>query len=385
MKELYTNWQTGFWILLLMVLSACSPFGGEETVTANLIGSAERSVGFQRAEAGQALEFPEDFGPHPDFQTEWWYYTGNLVTESGRRFGYQLTFFRRALVPQQAKVERLSSWAADQVYMAHFALSDISGGEHYSAERFSRGSIGLAGAAVEPYEVWLEDWRVHEQAPGVYALSAKQDGYVLDLILRDEKGPVFHGDLGYSQKGSDPRNASFYYSQTRLASSGEIKLMDETYVVAGLSWKDHEYSTSALTTGQVGWDWFSIQLDDGFDLMVFQIRRADGSIDPYSSGTFVAPDGKTHPLGVNDFEIRVNETWRSPDTGAVYPAEWTILVPDYELELLVVPLIADQELHVSYIYWEGAVGVQGQREGNPVAGDGYVELTGYAESMEGEF
>ena len=385
MKKNLSNWKTGLWILFFVLVSACTAFGGEETITANLVGSAEMPVGFQRAEAGYTLEFPADFGPHLDFQTEWWYTTGNLKTESGRQFGYQLTFFRRALVPPQGKVERSSNWAADQVYMGHFAFSDIASDEHRSYERFSRGSAGLAGAAAEPYEVWLEDWRVHEQAPGVYALSAGQDGIELDLILRDEKGPILHGDLGYSQKGSDPGNASYYYSQTRLASSGKIKVFGETFEVSGLSWVDHEYSTSALMPGQVGWDWFSIQLQDGFDLMVFQIRRADGSIDPFSSGSLVAPDGSIQNLKAGEFEIRVADTWRSPDTGVGYPAGWTMLVPEYDLELLITPYMADQEMEVSFIYWEGAVHVQGQNGGKHVEGYGYVELTGYAVSMEGEF
>jgi predicted secreted hydrolase len=385
MKELYSNWKTGFWILFLVVVMACTPFRDEEAITANVISVAELSQGFQRAAPGTTLEFPADFGPHPDYQTEWWYYTGNLKTESGRQFGYQLTFFRRALVPPQAKVERSSSWAADQVYMAHFALSDIAAEEHISSERFTRGSAGLAGAAAEPYEVWLEDWRVYEQAPGIYALSASQDEFVLDLILKDEKGPILHGDLGYSQKGIEPGNASYYYSQTRLATSGKITLMDDTFEVAGQSWKDHEYSTSALSPGQVGWDWFSIQLQDGYDLMVFQIRQEDGSIDPFSSGTLIAPDGQTQNLGVEDFQILVTETWRSLNSGAVYPAGWSIFVPRHDLELSVAPYMSDQEMEVSYIYWEGAVAVQGQHKGNPLDGDGYVELTGYAASMEGEF
>jgi predicted secreted hydrolase len=341
--------------------------------------------GFRRAEVGQMLQFPEDFGPHPDYQTEWWYYTGNLVTESGRRFGYQLTFFRRALVPASAEAKRLSDWSAEQVYMAHFALSDITEDEHYSVERFSRGSAGLAGAAAEPYEVWLEDWRVREEAAGVYALYARQEGLEIDLILQDEKGPILHGQEGYSQKGSDPGNASYYYSQTRLNTSGEIGLNDETFEVAGMSWKDHEYSTNALSPGQVGWDWFSFQLQDDFDLMVFQIRRADGSIDPFSSGSLIGPNGMVNNLRREDFEIQVTDRWRSPDSGVEYPAGWMIVVPKYDLELLVSPSMADQEMDVSYLYWEGAVDVEGQRAGVAIEGQGYVELSGYGASMEGEF
>jgi len=385
MNSLRLKLLSGFWILVLVVISACTPFGRRESVSANVIGASSVSEGFRRAESGQTLQFPADFGPHPDFQTEWWYYTGNLMTESGRRFGYQLTFFRRALVPPSAGVKRLSDWSAEQVYMAHFALSDITEDEHYYVERFSRGSAGLAGAAAEPYEIWLEDWRVREEAAGVYALYARQEGLEIDLILQDEKGPILHGQEGYSQKGPDPGNASYYYSQTRLNTSGEIGLNDETFEVVGMSWKDHEYSTNALSPGQVGWDWFSFQLQDGFDLMVFQIRRADGSIDLFSSGSLIGPNGLVNNLRREDFEIQVTDRWRSPDSGVEYPAGWMIVVPRYDLELLVSPSMADQEMDVSYLYWEGAVDVEGQRAGVAIEGQGYVELSGYGASMEGEF
>ena len=385
MNSLRLKLLSGFWILSLVVISACTPFGRRESVSANVIGASSVSEGFRRAESGQTLQFPADFGPHPDFQTEWWYYTGNLMTESGRRFGYQLTFFRRALVPPSAGVKRLSDWSAEQVYMAHFALSDITEDEHYYVERFSRGSAGLAGAAAEPYEIWLEDWRVREEAAGVYALYARQEGLEIDLILQDEKGPILHGQEGYSQKGPDPGNASYYYSQTRLNTSGEIGLNDDTFEVVGMSWKDHEYSTNALSPGQVGWDWFSFQLQDGFDLMVFQIRRADGSIDLFSSGSLIGPNGLVNNLRREDFEIQVTDRWRSPDSGVEYPAGWMIVVPRYDLELLVSPSMADQEMDVSYLYWEGAVDVEGQRAGVAIEGQGYVELSGYGASMEGEF
>jgi len=357
----------------------------KETIHANIVGGAEVPMGFERAEKGGTLQFPADYGPHPDYQTEWWYYTGNLETESGRHFGYQLTFFRRGLVPSQDALVRLSDWGTEQVYMAHFAISDIASDEHKSFERFARGALGLAGAVAEPYEVWLENWRVYQQGPMVYKLSAEQDGYAIDLTLTDEKGPILHGDQGYSQKGSDPGNASYYYSQTRLVTSGTIQIMEESYQVTGISWKDHEYSTSALMPGQIGWDWFSIQLQDGYDLMFFQIRRADGSIDPFSSGSLVAPDGTVRNLKSDDFQIQVNQTWRSPHSKAVYPAGWEVVLPDFGVELFVTPYMSDQELEVSYTYWEGAVSVEGLHEGRQIEGIGYVELTGYAASMEGEF
>ena len=269
--------------------------------------------------------------------------------------------------------------------MGHFALSDIAAEKHYEFERFSRGAAGLAGAQAEPFQVWLENWEVVQNAKGAWRLRAEQDGVSLDLLFTDEKGVVFQGIDGYSQKGPEAGNASYYFSQTRLASDGMVEIGGVTYQVTGLSWMDHEFSTSALSDGQVGWDWFSLQLDDGSDLMVFQIRREDGSIDPFSSGTLISPEGETIHLERNNFEIQVNDTWQSPDSGGTYPAAWTIQIPQIDLILDIKPYMADQEMNVSYSYWEGAVSVQGTIGGQMVTGSGYVELTGYAASMEGEF
>jgi predicted secreted hydrolase len=354
-------------------------------VHARLVAPADDATGYARAQGPRPLDFPADHGPHPDYQTEWWYYTGNLETTDGRHFGYQLTFFRRALVPPAERQERASSWAADQATMAHFALTDVAGRRHHAFERFSRAAAGLAGAQSPPYRVWLEDWMVEEIGAGVYRLTAAQDDLRIDLQLTDQKGPILHADGGYSQKGPDPGDASYYISQTRLASIGTVTLGAATYAVDGLSWMDHEFSTSALADDQVGWDWFALQLDDGSDLMMFQIRRADGGLDPRSSGTLVEPDGSTRHLTSDDFTITVTARWESPGSGAVYPSGWTASVPAADLRLEIMPYLADQELDLSIRYWEGAVRITGQRAGRAVTGSGYVEMTGYAESMEGRF
>jgi predicted secreted hydrolase len=362
----------------------------EPQVRARLVALANEptdqgSAGYLRAEGPMPLDFPADHGPHPGYQTEWWYYTGNLVADGGERFGYQLTFFRRALAPPAQRTERESAWAADQVYMAHFALTDVAGARYRAVERFARGATELAGAQAAPYQVWLEDWRVEEVEPGVTRMRAAQEGLSLDLVLGDRKGPILQGDGGFSPKGLQTGNASYYYSLTRLETSGTVQVGEARYPVSGLSWMDHEWSTSGLPSDQVGWDWFSIQLDDGSELMVFQLRKEDGTIDPFSSGTFIAPDGSTRHLDRGDFQIRVEDTWRSPHTGATYPARWTITVPAVDLMLKIRPHLADQELNVSYAYWEGAVGVEGERAGRPVRGSGYIEMTGYAGSMQGQF
>jgi predicted secreted hydrolase len=345
------------------------------------------AAGFARAEGPRPFDFPADYGPHPDFQTEWWYYTGNLESEDGRHFGYQLTFFRRALKPPTEQPERESNWATEQVYMAHFALTDVDGRQHRAFERFSRGAAGLAGAESPLYRVWLEDWQVEQvdDDPTVARLRAAQGAVAIDLRLVDRKGPTLQGEHGYSRKGPDCGNASYYYSQTRLETVGTMEVGEDAYQVEGWSWMDHEFSTSALAPDQVGWDWFALQLDDGSELMVFQIRTSDGNVGAFSSGTLIGPDGSRQHLSLGDFEIEARSTWRSPHTGASYPSRWTVQVPGASLALDIEPYLADQELDVSYAYWEGAVWVEGERAGVPITGQGYVELTGYASSMQEQF
>lgn len=341
---------------------------------------------FQRAEGVRAFAFPRDHGPHPDFQTEWWYYTGNLRTQDGRQLGYQLTFFRRAVVAPQERQERASAWATEQVYMAHFAVSEIDRGRFRYSERLERGAAGLAGAVGEPlYRVWLGDWSVEQVDVDQYQLHAAQDGVILDLLLSDRKDAVLQGEQGYSQKGPEPGNASYYISQTRLETSGEVTLDGQPLQVDGLSWMDHEFSTSALGPEQVGWDWFALQLDDGSEIMVFTLRRADGSPDPYSQGAVIYPDGSIRRLKRDDFQVSVTREWHSPHSGGVYPAGWTLQVPVEGLTLHIRPKMTDQELNGMFIYWEGAVAVEGRRGEAAVSGSGYVELTGYAQSMQSRF
>lgn len=384
--------------LVLLTASACTGLPTRPTVT-RLAPSSLAPVapaGFSRADGSRPLTFPADYGPHPDYQTEWWYYTGNLQTAEGRHFGYQLTFFRRALVPPVEVTGRPSAWAASQAYLAHFALSDITGSQHVAFERLTRGAVGLAGAQAVPFAVWLEDWRVEEIAPdqdcpaGVippcrYRMQAAQDSIRLDLVLEDLKGPILQGNQGFSPKGPEIGQASYYFSFTRLRTSGVAQVGDQAFDVTGFSWMDHEFSTSALALDQIGWDWFSLQLDDGSEIMVFQIRQADGSIDPFSSGTVISRDGRTTTLGKEDFALSVFRQWRSPETRAVYPAGWTLNIPQIQLTLEITPLLADQELNLTYNYWEGAVSFRGSLAGSSVQGFGYVELTGYAGSMGGEF
>jgi len=385
--------------LVFVIASGFVGCGPQQPVGAHLVAqpSPQDLAGFARADSPRQFIFPADHGPHPDFQTEWWYYTGNLDSLDGRHFGFQLTFFRRALLPPQRRENRSSNWAADQVYMAHFALTDVNGSRYFAYERLARGAAGLAGAQAQPFSVWLEDWRIErtddpegcieitQAVPCSYQLTASEGDLSLDLRLVDLKGPVLQGDRGLSQKGAGPGQASYYYSLSRLKVSGELLLGDRRIPVSGWSWMDHEFSTSALSKDQIGWDWFSLQLADGSEMMVFQIRREDGSIDPFSSGTLIEPDGALIHLKKDDFQVEVLRQWKSPHSNASYPARWLVSLPEFGMNLTLEPYLADQELNVSYAYWEGAVRIVGDREGVPLSGSGYAELTGYSASMGGDF
>ena len=340
------------------------------------------TTGYDRADEVRTLIFPDDYGPHPGFKTEWWYYTGNLDTEEGRHFGYEFTIFRFALAPPDTIAPtRASGWATDQLFMAHFALSDVEAGAFYAFERFSRGALGLAGAQAAPYRIWLEDWSMEGRPETLFPMRLRtgQDDVAIDLALETAKPLVLQGDRGLDPKGPEPGNASYYYSFTRLPTTGTITIDGQSYTVRGLSWKDHEWSTSALGDDQVGWDWFALQLSNGQDLMFYQLRRRDGTLSPFTNGVLVALDGVTTPLAPDDVTLDILDTWTSPRSDAAYPARWRLRLPSASLDLEITPYLADQELDVSVRYWEGAVRIEGTVEGEAVSGNGYVEMTGYGD------
>jgi predicted secreted hydrolase len=349
------------------------------------MGPAEKTAGFARATTVRDFRLPEDHGPHFDYQTEWWYSTGHVADEGGRLYGFQLTFFRRGLSPGPPPGG--PGLLTNQVFFAHFAVTDAAAGTHVFDERWARGAGGLAGARARPFAVWLEGWRVEARDAEVAALhlAAGDGSRMLDLDLRASKPLVRHGEGGLSAKSGAPGNASYYVGYTRLAVTGRLDAGDGGRAVSGEAWFDHEWSTSALGPGAVGWDWLSLQLEDGLDLMYFRIRREDGSDEPVSRGTLVAGDGRTRHLRAAEILLDVLGSWTSPATGTRYPSRWRLRVPDAGLDLLVEPWVADQEMRTSFVYWEGAVRVSGRSHGVPVEGNGYVELTGYAGSMQGVF
>lgn len=338
------------------------------------------SFNYQLALPGRQISLPADHVSHPDFKTEWWYYTGHLETEAGRRYGYQVTFFRFGLRDRQRPKEEIPPLFTD-LYMAHFALSDIEDKKFLFRERLNRGYAGKAGASTERYLVWNEDWRVEEKG-GDQVIHVKDRGAALRLNLTSLKAPVLHGQRGLSQKGEGDGRASYYYSLTRLKTEGDLEVAGKKEKVRGLSWMDHEFGSNQLREDQIGWDWFSIQLENNIELMLYLIRRKDGTPDPYSSGTLVYADGRTRHLKLRDFQIEVLKRWKSSKSGGDYPMGWKIKVPSEELELNIEPFFAEQELNTEkstrVTYWEGAVRVDGIHNGRPVRGSGYTELTGYA-------
>jgi predicted secreted hydrolase len=341
------------------------------------------TLGYARADGVIPFDFPTDYGAHPDFKTEWWYFTGNLFAGNGRRFGYELTLFRSALAPPDSLDGLANGWATRQLYMGHFSLADPESGTFHTYERFSRGAAGLAGAESPPFRIWLNDWNVASVYPSrpdelfPLRLQAEEEGVAIDLTLNAVKPLVLQGDQGWDPKGAGSGNASYYYSFTRMETTGTVTIQDGAFSVTGQSWKDHEWSTSALGPDEIGWDWFALQLDDGREIMYYQLRREDGTISPFTGGTLVEADGSKRHLTAKDVDVVVLDRWTSGVSGAEYPVGWELRIPKEDLLLSVSAVMPNQELNVSVRYWEGAVDISGTSGDSPVSGVGYVELTGY--------
>lgn len=346
------------------------------------------SFTYKLAVPGRKLTFPASHYAHPDFKTEWWYYTGQLATDSGKRYGYQVTFFRFGLRDRQKDSPGAPLFR--DLYMAHFALTDIAGKKMLFRERINRGFAGnaavsgsgdKAGAATDRYLVWNEDWKVSGDGSH-HAIEVNERGTHLRLSLNSLKAPVLHGDKGLSQKDAGEGRASYYYSLTRMQTDGELTFDGKKEKVRGVTWMDHEFGSNQLGADQVGWDWFSIQLDNDTELMLYLMRRKDGSVDPHSSGTLIGADGTSKHLALKDFQVEVLERWKSAKSGANYPMKWRVTLPSEQIELEISPAFAEQELGTQrstrVTYWEGAVRIRAKVRGQTANGAGYVEMTGYA-------
>ncbi|MBC8283977.1 MAG: carotenoid 1,2-hydratase [Nitrospinae bacterium] len=347
-------------------------------------GQNSSSPKFKSALPGYSYQFPRDDYSHDEFRIEWWYYTGNLENETGRQFGYQLTFFRVGLEGDKP-INNPSKWKVDHIYFAHMTVSDIQDKEFHFFERINRKGINNASAETDTFKIWNSDWSLtgDEKKQKLVALENETG---VELNLTPLKKRVFHGENGISVKGSDKGNASHYFSFTRMKTEGSVFIKGEEFKVAGSSWMDREFSSNPLNPKLVGWDWFSLKLDNQTEIMLYQLRQKDGAIDTHSSGTFVAADQNYHHLTLDKFSITPKSSWASEKTGATYPAGWEISLPNSDTVLTVTPDIADQELYhlrsISGSYWEGSVSIEGSVKGRPVTGKGYVELVGYEKPLK---
>jgi predicted secreted hydrolase len=370
-------------MLSAVCLSAClapAPTTLQTSLTVAESMTVTDTSGFLRAEAPRQFDFPADHGPHAGYAVEWWYFTGNLMDADGHQYGYQFTLFRSSLRPPTVSTDAQSAWQSHEGFMGHLALTDVRNQQFYAYERFSRAAIGLAGAQGAPLRIWLDDWQIvaTDDTASEFVVTARHGDIAINLRIDARTPPVLQGDNGLSQKSAG--NASYYYSMPRLPSQGSIQIGERRVDVTGTSWLDREWSTSALAPEQIGWDWFALHLSDGSDVMVYHLRRRDGSFDPYSGGSVRHADGRVTHLKANDLVITPKGSWQSPHTGAVYPATWQLQLTPLALDITVTPLVADQELPVTVRYWEGAVQVTGMHDGTAITGLGYLEMTGYADA-----
>jgi predicted secreted hydrolase len=367
------------WILLFLLVF----------VFAHVRVFAEDPKGYLSVTGPCDLEFPKDHASHPGYRTEWWYYTGNLQSAAGNRYGFQLTFFRRRIIPigsEKKWPSPASAWRTGQIYLAHAALSDLDGKHHYYDQCLGRGVLGIAGESrdQDAVRIFVEKWSARI-GPKTIHLIATSGKFSFNLDLTPVKPVVMEGKGGYSRKGSSPESASCYYSLTRLKTKGRVTLLRKTFAVNGLSWMDHEFSSASLESGIVGWDWFGLQLSDNTEIMIYLLRQKDGKWNPASSGTYVRSDGKTEHISIHDIDATVKDTWKSPTSGAVYPARWRLRILSPDMDLSIAPNLADQEMRTrestGVAYWEGSVSVRGIKKGRRITGQGYMELTGYSKSL----
>lgn len=343
----------------------------------------EDDVAFAKAIDPHEFIFPKDHGPHKEFKTEWWYYTGNLEAETGEEFGYQITIFRNGLMPESSNSSpKTNSWQSKQIYMAHFAISDISKHHFYSYEKFSRDAAGLAGANAEPYNVWLKDWSIKSfdnKSGDTYPvlITAKEGDVDLQLELEPVKPITLQGNKGLSQKTQGLGNASYYYSISRLASLGNIRIKDKSFKVKGYSWLDREWSTSSLGDSLVGWDWFALQLSNNIEIMYYRLRDSDGSTDPYSKGVIIDSEGQKHSFSHKDIKLNEKSHFHSTYSDSNYPISWGMEISKLKLKINIKAAVKDQEHHNAYPYYEGAVKIDGSFDNEKIDGKGYMELVGY--------
>jgi predicted secreted hydrolase len=321
---------------------------------------------------GDYVKLPEDLFYRKDYRVQWWYFTGHLKDGYGREFGYEVTFF----VAGVQKRGYRSSFGTNNIYISHFAISDIEGKRYLYTDDADNGAFGFAGAEEDRLKVWVgKDFL--EGNPSVMRIRAGNKDASADLRLVPKKKVVLNGVNGYLRKSMEsPLISSLYFSYTRMETEGDLKINGSEYRVKGESWFDREISSRGPGEDYAGWDWFSLQLDDNREIMIYMIRKKDGSIDNFSSGTFVNPDGSYRQISKKEFDIEILKHYKSKKTGARYPSQWKIKVPAENIDVTVTPMLQDQEFLGTYstwnYYWEGACRIEGSRQGKA-----YVEMTGY--------
>ncbi len=345
----------------------------EQGLQSFLGGGVDQADGFHRATTVRALRFPADHGPHPQYRLEWWYLTGSLQDAEGQFYGVQFTAFRRAIAPP-ASSPPSNLWRQSQVYMAHLALSDTTTSRHLEEQRIVRAHPKLAGARAQPFAVWVDGWTLASSGEMFLPLqlNAQSPSFGIDLVMREGKPIVLQGEQGLSRKSE--QQASYYYSMTRLHTAGTLRIGERTIQVHGLAWLDREWSTGVLSQGQVGWDWFALQLDQGDEVMVGQLRRRDGTRDPYDSGVRVDSNGTYRVLKAGDFTLTPLQYWRD-DRGVRWPIRWQLTLAESPQTLVIQAAFPNQRMDTVLVYWEGLVYVLDPDE--RAIGRGYMELTGY--------
>jgi predicted secreted hydrolase len=384
-RPIPNNYRPGIWLMIfiILVLSGCQkkPATPPELNVNDILGG-QNTEGFERALDIRQFRFPDDHGSHNTFRNEWWYLTGNVSDDLGRFYGYQVTFFRTAVAPpttpkvpsQTQNIEASSNWASNDIWMAHTAITDINKQVHYNTQRFSRANPGLAGAKINPLAIWLEDWKLSSTSNDFpWTLNVKTPEFAIELELTPVKNPVLQGNKGLSQKSAEPGNASYYYSFTRMATRGALRLQNDTIEVNGLSWFDREWSTSALDQNQSGWNWFSLQLDSGDDLMYYQLIDIEGLADLNSQGKWIDSGGKSLTIKPKDITLEILEEWQSDD-GKRYPTRWRMDYKAANKSWIIAAVMEDQYMNLAVKYWEGAVAVY-DAESRDLVGRGYLEMT----------
>jgi predicted secreted hydrolase len=360
---------------LSLILLTILLFLAAGLMTAIFIFRHPTPLEFQQATADQPVRFPRDEAAHFQARTDWWYYTGFLTDQEGKRYGFELVFFK-SYVPSAIRVANLVpiNWVSNPIYFAHFALSDQDAEEHVFFERVSFPRFWTAGARADRYEVWNGGWRAW--ADGIqHHLRADNGRYRLRLDLETSKAPVLHGPAGTGVIEMGQAGPSYYYSRVDLDGVGLLYIDGQRYAVQASAWMDHQWGSWDLHQGFSGWDWFSLRLEDGSRVMLFNFRDESGGLQPQSAGSWITAEGAVQHLEPEDYLVHVVDRWTSPETGGSYPVAWELSIPDYDLEARVEATFPDQELPIGFgpIYWEGTVTVDGTSNGR-----GFVEMTGYA-------